>query len=55
LVEDYLSKVFKSAYSDTICKWRLDGLSDAEMIDRLNPNTVTSSMNALLEQAAKDY
>ena len=55
MAEDYLSKVFKSAYSDVICKWRSDGLTDTEIIDRLNKNTVNNSMNALLKQAAKDY
>ena len=47
--------MFKSAYSDVICKWRSDGLTDTEIIDRLNKNTVNNSMNALLKQAAKDY
>lgn len=38
-----------------ICKWRADGLSDAEIIDKMNQDTVNNNMKELLEQVTKDY
>ena len=32
LTEDYLSKVLESAYSNTICEWQAQGISDKETI-----------------------
>ena len=39
LTEDYLSKVLESAYSNTICEWQAQGISDKEIIDKINQKT----------------
>ena len=54
LTEDYLSKVLESAYSNTICEWQAQGISDKEIIDKINQKT-DGSIDMLLEQASKDY
>ena len=54
LTEDYLSKVLESAYSNTICEWQAQGISDEEIIDRINQKA-NGSIDMLLEQASKDY
>ncbi len=35
MTEDYLSKVLESAYSNTICEWQAQGISDKEIIDKI--------------------
>ena len=52
LTEDYLSKVLESAYSNTICEWQAQGISDKEIIDKINQKT-DGSIDMLLEQASK--
>ena len=54
MTEDYLSKVLESAYSNTICEWQAQGISDKEIIDKINQKT-DGSIDMLLEQASKDY
>ena len=39
MTEDYLSKVLESAYSNTICEWQAQGISDKEIIDKINQKT----------------
>ena len=51
LTEDYLSKVLESAYSNTICEWQAQGISDKEIIDKINQKT-DGSIDMLLEQAS---
>lgn len=55
LTTDYLSEIFKSAYTDTISEWQKQGLSDDEIIEKLNQDTINNSLKAVLDQAAKDY
>ena len=52
---DYLAEVFETAYNGIIDEWRKQGMSDAEIIKKLDDDTINNSMKALLEQASKDY
>lgn len=55
MTTDYLSEIFKSAYIDTISEWQKQGLSNDEIINKLNQDTINNSLKAVLDQAAKDY
>ncbi len=55
MATDYLSEVFNNAYTDTIVEWQKQGLSDAEILEKLNQDTINKSLKLLLDQASKDY
>lgn len=54
MITDYLSDVFKNVYTDTILEWQKQGLSDAEIIKKLDQDTINDSLKLLLDQASKD-
>ena len=49
MTTDYLSEIFKSAYTDTISEWQKQGLSDDEIIKKLNQDTINNSLKAVLD------
>ncbi len=55
MAKDYLSELFKSVYTDAVFEWRKQGLSDDEIIKKLNQDTINNSLKAVLEQSSKDY
>ena len=55
MTTDYLSEIFRNAYTDTISEWQKQGFTDDEIIKKLNQDTINNSMKLLLDQASKDY
>lgn len=54
LTEDYLSKVLESAYSNTICEWQAQGISDKEIIDKINQKTDGTELKITTFQGIQD-
>lgn len=55
MASDYLSEIFESAYKNVVAEWAEQGLSKAEIMEKLSQDKLNDSMKHLLDQATKDY
>lgn len=55
MTTDFLAEIFETAYNDTISEWQKQVISDAEIIKKLNQDTINKSLKSLLDQASEDY
>ena len=55
MVRDYLSDVLNSVYNNIITEWRKQGISEKEIIEKLNQDVIDDSKIELIKRASNDY